>query len=179
MANFKTSFKKTAAFEGGYANHPNDKGGETYKGIARKIWSQWAGWKIIDRYKGSPHSAKEMSKVLAGNIELEGMVEEFYKAHFWKQIKGDELINQLVADNIYDFAVNSGVARAIKYAQRIVGAHEDGIIGAKTIKAINANTHDFVVKYKASRLLFVNKIVARDQTQEVFLNGWVNRVKNA
>lgn len=178
MANFERAYLKTAAFEGGYANHPNDKGGETYKGIARTMWPAWGGWKIIDRYKESPLSSKAMSKVLAGNIELDDMVEEFYRAHFWKPIMGDEITNQLVAENIYDFGVNSGVSRAVKYAQRIVGVSEDGVMGPKTIKAINASVYDFVEKYKGARLAFIHKIVARDQTQEVFLKGWTSRIEN-
>lgn len=179
MANFERAYLKTAAFEGGYANHPNDKGGETYKGIARNMWPKWGGWEIIDRYKSSPLSSKAMSKVLAGNIELDDMVEAFYRANFWKPIMGDEITNQLVADNIYDFGVNSGVARAVKYAQRIVGTAEDGKMGPKTIKAINANVHDFVTKYKAARVGFVNKIVTRDESQDVFLKGWMSRIENA
>lgn len=179
MANFERAYHKTAAFEGGYANHPNDKGGETYKGIARNMWPKWEGWKIIDRYKGSPISSKSMTKVLGGNVELDDLVEAFYRANFWKPIMGDEISNQLIADNIYDFAVNSGVSRAVKYAQRIVGTVEDGVMGAKTIKAINASVHDFVTKYKAARMGFVNKIVARDESQRVFLKGWTVRVENA
>jgi lysozyme family protein len=92
---------------------------------------------------------------------------------------GDEFINQLSADNVYDFAVNSGVSRAVKYAQRIVGAVEDGVMGAKTIRAINGNVEGFVTKYKANRLTFLAKIIDRDSTQEIFRNGWMNRVRNA
>ncbi|RYD50653.1 MAG: hypothetical protein EOP52_13405, partial [Sphingobacteriales bacterium] len=35
MADFLTAYKRTAVAEGGYANDPDDLGGETYKGIAR------------------------------------------------------------------------------------------------------------------------------------------------
>jgi len=179
MADFTRAYLKTSAFEGGYANHPNDKGGETYKGIARNMWKVWAGWKIIDRYKSSPISMKQLDAFLRGNMELEDMVEEFYRAHFWKPIMGDDFINQLSADNVYDFAVNSGVSRAVKYAQRIVSTVEDGVMGAKTIRAINGNVEGFVTKYKASRLSFLEKIVARDESQSVFMHGWDNRVRNA
>lgn len=179
MAEFSKAYAKTSAFEGGYSNHPNDRGGETYKGIARNMWPQWGGWKIIDRYKGSPISSKQMTKVLAGSVELEDMVEAFYRAHFWKPIMGDDIISQIVADNIYDFAVNSGVSRAVRYAQRIVGAVEDGVMGPRTIKAINQNIHRFVPEYKEARLSFVRKIVTRDESQRDFLRGWETRIANA
>ena len=51
MANFQQAFQHTAAAEGGYSNNPKDKGGETYRGIARKYWPDWAGWIIVDEYK--------------------------------------------------------------------------------------------------------------------------------
>lgn len=179
MADFKQAFLKTAQFEGGYSNHPADKGGETYKGIARNIHPKWAGWKIIDRYKTSPLSSKQMTQVLENSIELDDLVESFYRANFWNPIMGDDIMNQLIANNIYDFAVNSGVSRAVKYAQRIVGVVEDGAMGRVTIKAINANIEGFVTKYKASRLAFINKIIANNSAQEVFRKGWTNRVHNA
>lgn len=179
MADFKKAYAKTEVFEGGYSNHPSDKGGETYKGIARNMHPKWEGWKIIDRYKTSPLSSKQMTQVLSNSIELDDMVEAFYRNNFWNPIMGDDIMNQMVANNIYDFAVNSGVRRAVKYAQRIVGAVEDGVMGRITIKAINANIEGFVTKYKASRLAFINKIIANNSSQEVFRKGWTNRVQNA
>lgn len=179
MAEFKKAYAKVKKFEGGYANNPNDRGGETYAGIARVHFPKWKGWEIIDKYKQSEHSSKELNKVLQGNGQLDVMVEHFYRVNFWNEIKGDEIINQLIADNIMDFAVNSGVGRAVKYAQRIVGVTEDGEIGPKTIKAINQNVDGFVTKYKASRLSFLTKIVARDESQLVFMKGWAQRVQNA
>lgn len=178
MAEFKIAYDKTAEFEGGYVNHPNDRGGETYKGIARNFWGKWEGWKTIDRYKTAPMSAKQLDKVLAGSDELQEWVEVFYRTNFWNPIKGDHIDDQDVANNIYDFAVNSGVNRAARYAQRVAGVEEDGMIGNVSIGAINS-CNNFVAKYKAARLSFFQKIVANDPSQKVFLRGWTNRVENA
>lgn len=52
MANFDEAYKRTNGFEGGYVNDKSDLGGETYKGVARKIHKNWAGWAIVDSYKG-------------------------------------------------------------------------------------------------------------------------------
>lgn len=179
MAEFKKAYVKVKKFEGGYANNPNDNGGETYAGIARAHHPKWSGWAIVDKYKQSEHSSKTLNKVLQGNAEIGAMVESFYKVNFWNPIMGDSIMNQLTADNIMDFAVNSGVSRAVKYAQRIVGTVEDGVMGTKTIKAINANVDSFVVKYKAARLAFVHKIVTNNPSQKEFLSGWVTRTNNA
>lgn len=179
MADFKKAYAKVKKFEGGYANNPNDRGGETYAGIARVHFPHWSGWTIVDKYKESEHSSKELNKVLQGNGQLTSMVENFYAWNFWALIRGDDIKNQLIADNIMDFAVNSGVYRAVKYAQRIVNTTEDGVMGAKTVKAINANIEGFVTRYKAARLDFVKKIVARDETQKEFLAGWKSRIERA
>lgn len=179
MANFESAYAKVKKFEGGYANNPNDRGGETYAGIARVHFPKWKGWEIVDKYKKSEHSSKDLNKVLQGNGQLDVMVEHFYKVNFWDAIMGDEIMNQLSADNIMDFAVNSGVSRAVKYAQRIVKTDEDGVMGRVTIKAINANVAGFVTYYKAARLQFINKIIANNSSQEEFRKGWVNRIQNA
>ena len=42
----------------------------------------------------------------------------FYKANFWDKIKGDEIESQEVANALYDFAVNSGVKKAVEKIQQ-------------------------------------------------------------
>lgn len=45
MADFNEAFAATSMDEGGYANHCNDNGGETYAGISRKFWPGRNGWR--------------------------------------------------------------------------------------------------------------------------------------
>jgi lysozyme family protein len=65
------------------------------------------------------------------NSELTRMVRDFYRRNFWDKVKGDELEKQVVAEAIFDFAVNAGLRTAAKLAQLVVGATPDGIIGTK------------------------------------------------
>lgn len=51
MADFTQAFQLMIANEGGYGNDPDDPGGETYKGAARKIFSKWDGWTKVDILK--------------------------------------------------------------------------------------------------------------------------------
>ena len=37
MANFQEALKKVLVYEGGYVNDKDDAGGETYKGITKRI----------------------------------------------------------------------------------------------------------------------------------------------
>jgi len=180
MANFKIAYDKTADFEGGYVNDPDDNGGETYKGIARNFWEKWQGWVIVDKYKQVAHNRAELGKILDGNAELQSFVEAFYKKNFWDEVRGDDITDQEVANNIYDFAVNSGVGRASRYAQRVVGAVEDGDIGNNSIKAINAyDAEMFVHAFKKAREGFYRKIVDNNPSQAKFLYGWLSRNANA
>jgi hypothetical protein len=41
MAIFKSSYQLMHAHKGGYVKNPDDPGGETYRGVARKIWPRW------------------------------------------------------------------------------------------------------------------------------------------
>jgi lysozyme family protein len=87
-SSFKRAFKHIIeGFEGKYSNDPDDPGGETYKGISRKMNENFEGWKIIDNYKGG----KNYPNILEEDINLAGMVEGFYKKNYWDEFQGDDL----------------------------------------------------------------------------------------
>lgn len=126
MADFLIAHKKLSINEGGYANDPKDKGGETWKGIARNFHSDWEGWKIIDEYKrkqGFPGNLKKDKRL--PDMEL-----TFYKKRFWNVIRGDEISSQEIANMIYDDAVNTNCPPAIKKAQIVAF----GLIGTNSEK---------------------------------------------
>lgn len=106
MADFVTAFALTMKNEGGYVHDPQDPGGETYKGIARRMNPKWDGWVDVDvlkKEKGFPAN-------LDGNALLQEKIKAFYEANYWDRIRGDEIQNQDVAESIFDFAVNAGPA---------------------------------------------------------------------
>lgn len=171
MAEFKTTYEKyIKPNEGGYVLDPDDKGGETYAGIARKFNPQWSGWGYID--------AQKKQGVIKKNTlfsSLDGEVEQFY-LDLWNKNKFSEIRNQSIADIFFDFVVNSGVS-AIKAVQKIVGTSADGIIGPNTIKAINTFYGPVLFdKILAYRKAFYNAIIERDPTQEKFQKGWFSRL---
>jgi lysozyme family protein len=178
MATFKIAFDKTSVFEGGYSFNPNDKGGETFRGIARNMFPSWDGWTTIDSIKKS--NPTDFNKFLMNDVTLTNNVMNFYKKNFWDIIIGDLITDQNVANNIYDFAVNSGISRAVKYAQTIVKTTVDGQMGPHTIGLINTfGAESFVREYKKSRMDFLNKIVQNNPSQKTFLAGWTSRTQNA
>lgn len=180
MAVFDLCFEKTMGLEGGYVLHevPGDRGGMTYAGVARDAWPNWPGWELIDRGETS-------------GPMLKAMVAEFYKKRFWAPIMGGQISRHKVAFGIYDFAVNAGVKIAVKTAQRIVWADADGVMGPKTIEAINNYAHDdvtanlFFAEYSLARVYRYKDICMGDRRRRQdsvksnlkFLCGWINRVQ--
>jgi lysozyme family protein len=188
MARFEIAEKITGGNEGGYANNPADRGGETYAGIARKFWPNWAGWKTIDKYKAQyvglnkpmrdkyslAHWINSSTKVTSEPIHL--LVSSFYKQNFWDVNKLDLIKDQQLANTVYDFSVNSGTVKAAKYLQQVAGVTQDGKIGPATIAAINvmkpALAHEY---YNALRESFYLSIAKGNQVE--FLKGWLKRLK--
>ena len=122
MADFNNAFNKVIQHEGGYVNDPSDPGGETYKGVARKIFTKWDGWLLVDTAKqksGFPANLEQ-------NADLQQRVKNFYELNFWDKVNGDKITNQTIAESIFDFAVNAGVSTSASLAQMVIGQKTDG-----------------------------------------------------
>lgn len=187
MADFLKAYKRTCVHEGGYANHPNDKGGETWKGIARNYHPSWLGWKIVDQYKkkhtvNGKLNVKELNKSLFADKELLGLDQAFYRKNFWDVNRLSEINSQLLAENVFDCSVNCGINIGAKLLQRAVNEivpnalTVDGVIGTKTVSAVNSiDATELVEAYVDLRKNYHRKIVERDPSQRVFLQTWLNR----
>lgn len=163
MANIKLFLEKISLLEGGYVNHPNDKGGCTNKGITLSTFQQ---------YYGSDKTCEDLKNI------TDKQVENIYLKGFWNPCWGDKIQCPRIANLIVDWAVNSGVRTAIKGVQKIVGTTADGIMGNMTLKAINTYPcKDLFDKIKEARMEFYNNLVKKNPSQKVFLNGWNNRLK--
>jgi len=164
MADFNPAFQKVLHDEGGFklTDIPGDRGGMTYAGIARNANPDWPGWNLVDH--------KEFGEVLTD------MVRKFYKSGYWDRIRGDDIANQSVAENIFNFGVNTGVGVAAKLAQLIVGAAPDGTIGPATVEKLNTvDPEAFKKAYALAKIARYADICNRNKTQSKFLLGWLNR----
>ena len=72
---------------------------------------------------------------------------------------------------MFDFAVNSGVSRASKYLQSMVGVTQDGVIGPNTILAAKSYLGN---KLTDKRLGFLKGL----PTWGTFGRGWSNRIND-
>lgn len=180
MAKLEIAQAKTLKWEGGYANVAGDKGGETIFGIARAMNPNLKLWQYLDTYKKGlePFNKSkygELEKLCEGNIQFKEEMAKFYKENFWDAIKGDKINDQDIANAIYDFAVNSGVRRAVLVAQATLNIVQDGIMGTQTLEAVNKAGSDFVKHYCDNRAEFF-KAIAQKGDNAKFLKGWLNRV---
>ena len=175
MADFSQALKKVLQREGGYVNDPDDPGGETYKGIARKINSKWDGWTIID----IAHKKSGFPANLESDTDLQEKISSFYNVNYWDRINGDKISNQEVANSIFDFAVNAGVSVSSSLAQMVVGATADGVIGNQSIEKINAfDSEHFLASFTVAKIARYISIIKNRPSSQKYLYGWVRRALN-
>lgn len=172
MADFNKAFERTMKAEGGYVNDPDDPGGETYMGIARSRNSKWAGWALVDLLKqkgGFPNS-------LDSDDELQQKVKDLYEFNYWDKVKGDEIVDQDIAESIFDFAVNAGVRTSSRLAQLASGATPDGVIGEKSVAAINNKEPAmFLATFALAKIERYIEICKKRPTNRKYFFGWVRR----
>ena len=177
---YNKAFEHTMKNEGGYADHPADRGGETFMGITRKNHPDWEGWESVDNLKKSGH-IKDAHKLPA----MMAQAQSFYKKHYWDRVKAENFEGELSLV-LFDTSVHSGVGRASKLLQESVGyiipnIAVDGKIGRLTIQAVQGfismkDVNTLITIYSILRGKFYLDIIARDKTQTVFLRNWMRRV---
>jgi lysozyme family protein len=181
MANFNSAFLYTMAREGGYSNHPKDKGGETFRGITRNNFPFWPGWQKIDTV------TREARDSLKDDPELMQLAAQFYKQTFWDQLNLDQVESHTIAAELFDSAVNVGSARVAHWLQHAVNLLsspklvQDGRIGPRTIGAVNLlidtlGEGPLLKTLNGLQFEHYHAIVSRDPGQDVFFKGWLTRV---
>ena len=161
MAEFAKYAPKLLQFEGGFVNHPDDKGGITNKGITLQTYRD---------YCGADKTVKDLQNMSYGTWQ------KIMKDMYWDKCKADKIENQSLAELIVDWRVNSGVTGVMK-VQGLLGCKADGIIGPITLSLINSADAEFLFEriWKARQQFYIN-IVKRNPKQKVFMNGWMNRL---
>ena len=150
---FSRCIKVILRNEGGYVNHPNDPGGETNFGIAKKFYPE--------------EDIKNMTKERATYL--------YYK-DYWILMNLKGLQNEELVLQVFDFGVNAGIKTSIRMLQRLVGVTDDGIIGKITTKVVNDQPIELVDKFKMRRKIFYMNLAAKKPKLQVFLRGWLRRV---
>lgn len=153
-------------WEGGFVNDKDDHGGATNMGVTLATWKQ-VGY---DKDGDGDIDDKDV-KLLNRDDAL--MVLRIY----WDRWKGDRIKNQSIANILVDWVWGSG-KWGIVFPQRLLGVVDDGIVGEKTLAAVNnyKNQRELFEKIKARREKHFRDIVTSNPTQKKFLRGWLNRL---
>lgn len=156
-SNFERALSLVLVHEGGYVDHPSDPGGATNLGITIGTLKAWRGKPV------SKADVKALTKAEAGLI---------YRRNYWDQVRGDELPTGLDYA-VFDFAVNSGVSRAVKYLQASLGVAQDGKLGPVTLtEATRSDTAEVIDDLCDRRLAYLKRL----KTWPTFGKGWTRRV---
>jgi lysozyme family protein len=158
-SNFETALAHVLKSEGGYVNNPQDPGGRTNLGCTQAVW---------EAFVGHPVSEADMKALTPEDVA------PLYKRKYWDKVSGDQLPAGLDYA-VFDAAINSGPGRAAKWLQEVVGVEADGVIGYKTIIALQEMPLARIIAlYNDKRLQFLESL----PTFTTFGRGWSNRVSS-
>ena len=167
MADIKILAPFILSWEGGYGNHPADRGGATNKGVTISTW------------KAQGYDKDGDGDIDVTDLKLitdEDAVNVVMKPHFWDRWKADQIKSQSVANICVDWVWGSG-KNGITGVQKLLGVTADGIVGAKTLAALNAREpRQLFASIKKARVSFIDGIIRANPKQKKFRNGWLNRL---
>lgn len=156
-SSYDEALSRVLSHEGGYTNDPRDPGGPTNFGITLEDYR---------RYIKPNATARDVHDMLVGDAKT------IYRKHYWDPIRGDDLPAG-VDYAVFDYGVNSGIARAAKVLQRLVGVRADGEIGEETIAAAKAaDPKTLIKKISDERFAYLRGLSTWDR----FGTGWSRRV---
>lgn len=155
------------SWEGGYNKVKGDKGGATNKGVTLATWRKYGYDKNEDKV------INERDVMLITEFDAIYVV---LKPVYWDKWKADDIRSQAIANLVVDWYWNSGVY-GIKLPQKVLGVKMDGVVGPKTIAAINGygNQQELFRKLWLERKAYFERL-AQNPTQRKFLAGWLNRL---
>jgi lysozyme family protein len=161
MTTFDIAFARLISIEQGFTNDPKDAGNWT------------GGHQGLGVLKGTKYgiAANTYPDLDIKNLTL-NQAKAIYKRDWWDKI-GADLIDSAIVFQLWDFAVNAGMPRAVMALQQSVNVTDDGRLGPMTRMAVSKlSVTDVIQRFNARRLRFYTKC----STWPTFGKGWVNRV---
>lgn len=172
--NFETCIEFVLTHEGGYVDHPNDKGGPTNHGISL-------------RFLKTIHEEKTCDDIW--NLTKDE-AKKIYKEYWWDKYKYHLIEDVNIAAKVLDFSINMGPKRANKLIQSTINSFPvfdldiDGVIGFKTIKAINEASSAYtylpiVTKLNKMATTYYTQLALKNKNLKCFLKGWLMRANSS
>lgn len=163
MADYRKLKPFILKWEGGYVNDKDDLGGATNKGVTLATFRSVYG-----------------QNKTAGDLRnmTDQQWETIFKKHFWDKWRADEINDQSVANILVDWLWASG-AYGIKIPQRVLGVTVDGVVGAKTLAAVNGKDGKSLFnEIRRERIDFIDRICTSRPQNKKYRKGWLNRINS-
>lgn len=155
------------SFEGGYVNDPHDPGGATNRGVTIATWRQ-VGY---DKDGDGDIDVADLKLITPADA-----VNRVMKPHYWDRWQADRIKSQSVANLVVDWVWASG-KYGITGVQKLLGVKEDGIVGKKTLAALNAQDPRALFDHiHRARARFIEDVIARRPTSAKYRAGWLRRL---
>lgn len=172
--------------EAGLSKNTADKASQNpcpfpFKGVSGWHTNKGVTWLIWSSKHGTDQASADRFFAMGDEDWL-----SIYKPLFWDKTLGDKMNSQRIANLINDWCWTSGQRCPEKDTQEVLnhigGRHiieEDGSFGDKTIELMNNEDENELYKELIQRhLQFIDNIVEKDPSQNVFKQGWINRVND-
>lgn len=165
MADYKTLRPFILSWEGGFVNDPDDLGGATNKGVTLNAFKAWR------KSQGMATPTVQDLKNIT-DAEWDGV----FKASYWDRWRADGIRDQSLANILVDWLWCSG-SYGVRIPQSVLGVAVDGVVGAKTLAALNAQPPSvFFERLKREREDFIGRICRSRPANRKYRKGWLNRI---
>jgi lysozyme family protein len=159
-ANFSKAIPIILDIEKGYSNDINDRGGETKFGISK-------------------HQYPDIDIKNLTQQEALAILEKDY----WNFYRLNELNNQLVANKIFIFIVNTNPQNAVRAIQKAISSCLrtplilDGALGTNTINLLNSapDINKLLTWITMEEIRFYISLVTENNQAIKEIKGWINR----
>jgi len=176
MSSFEVAISTVLLHEGMSSDDAADRGGPTHYGISLRFL------KTLDEL--------ETEGFLAGDLNHDGQIDvqdiqslgrtgalALYRRYWWEPYGYARIAHQVIATKVLDLTVNMGAKASHRCLQRAIRAVsglclvEDGILGSKTLRAVNdLNPEALLAAYRSEAAGYY-----RSLHQPHFEKGWFNR----
>jgi lysozyme family protein len=157
---FDAALGFTLYFEGGFSNHPADKGGRTYRGILQTEYNAYRAQRGLPPLDVTQMSDAELLEIYRG---------------YWDHSKA-AIMHPALSIVMFDTAVNFGIQNSITFLQQALGLPQTGIFDNATWEALQKGNNRFTALQMVNeRILYRYKRVQEDPSQMAFFLGWISR----
>lgn len=180
MSQFEPAVNYALENEGGLVERESDPGGITNYGISLRFLKNMAEKNDLRKY-GILN--QEVDAETIRNLTIE-QAKGIYLGEFWMNAPFEKIENQEVCNYIFDTAVNTGIAMAIKLTQRACWSYQeeyniiidDGILGEKTLELINDCSWDCLLHaLRSERAGYYRLLADLSPSLRENLVGWLRR----